>query len=241
LQNQIAKDLLALSHELGREDRGLVILGEGNTSARLGAETFLVKASGSSLASLKAEELVECRFAPLLPLLKRSGLSDRRRDAAVLAARVDRKAGKPSVETLFHAYLLSLPEVNFVGHAHPTTVNQILCSPRARRFAEQRMFPFEVIACGVASVLVPYTPSGLPLAVAVRRHTESFLRKHRRPPGVILLKSHGVIALGPTAKAVLTTLLVLEKAAKIFIGATALGGPVFFPRKTVEEIFRKGD
>lgn len=44
--------LLALSHDLGREDRGLAMLGEGNTSARQADGTFLVKASGSNLASL---------------------------------------------------------------------------------------------------------------------------------------------------------------------------------------------
>jgi len=46
--------LLALFHELGREDRGLAILGEGNTSARLSTDAFLVKASGSNLATLPA-------------------------------------------------------------------------------------------------------------------------------------------------------------------------------------------
>jgi rhamnose utilization protein RhaD (predicted bifunctional aldolase and dehydrogenase) len=44
--------LLELSHQLGREERKLAILGEGNTSTRLGADTFLVKASGSNLATL---------------------------------------------------------------------------------------------------------------------------------------------------------------------------------------------
>ena len=35
--------LLALSHQISREDRRLAILGEGNTSADLGDGTFLVK------------------------------------------------------------------------------------------------------------------------------------------------------------------------------------------------------
>ena len=38
----IIQDLLTLSHEIGREDRGLAMLGEGNTSARLSDETFAV-------------------------------------------------------------------------------------------------------------------------------------------------------------------------------------------------------
>src|SRR4051812_47103707 len=57
--------LLDLSHELGREERALAILGEGNTSTRVSESTFLVKASGSNLATLAKEGLTECRFADL--------------------------------------------------------------------------------------------------------------------------------------------------------------------------------
>ena len=45
----------------------LAILGEGNTSARLTDKTFLVKASGSCLGSLRKEDVVECRSDLLLP------------------------------------------------------------------------------------------------------------------------------------------------------------------------------
>ena len=54
----IIQDLLTLSHEIGREDRGLAILGEGNTSARLSEETFAVKASGNFLYSLVSAGIV---------------------------------------------------------------------------------------------------------------------------------------------------------------------------------------
>ena len=61
--------LLQLAHDLGREDRGLAMLGEGNISCRLDADTFLVKASGSSMANSQEDQLVACRFSALLPLL----------------------------------------------------------------------------------------------------------------------------------------------------------------------------
>jgi hypothetical protein len=41
----IAEELVLLSRELGREDRQLAILGEGNTAADLGDGTFPVTAS----------------------------------------------------------------------------------------------------------------------------------------------------------------------------------------------------
>jgi rhamnose utilization protein RhaD (predicted bifunctional aldolase and dehydrogenase) len=241
MQNTTLEELLALSHEIGREDRGLAMLGEGNTSARLGDETFLVKASGTCLGTLKPEDAVECRFSALLPLLEREGMSDAEVDAALLAARVDVNAKKPSVEALFHAYLLSLPHIKFVGHSHATTVNQILCSPRARDFAEHRMFPDEIVCCGMASVYVPYTDPGLKLSQVIRRQTEGFIGKHQRQPRVILMQNHGIITLGATRQAVLSAMLMAEKAAKIFVGAAALGGPVFFSQKDTDRIAGRPD
>ncbi len=241
MQNPILEELLTLSHEIGREDRGLAMLGEGNTSARLGDDTFAVKASGTCLGTLKPEDTVECKFSSLLPLLERQGMSDQEVDDALLAARVDAKAKKPSVEAIFHAYLLSLPNIRFVGHSHATTVNQILCSTRARDFAEYRMFPDEIVCCGTASVFVPYTDPGLKLSQVIRRQTEAFIQKYQCQPRVLLMQNHGIICLGATRQAVLAAMLMAEKAAKIFVGAACLGGPVFFTEENVARISGRPD
>jgi rhamnose utilization protein RhaD (predicted bifunctional aldolase and dehydrogenase) len=237
----IIQDLLTLSHEIGREDRGLAILGEGNTSVRLSDDTFAVKASGTCLGTLKEEDTVECRFSALLPLLEKKSLTDKEIDDALLAARVDPKAKKPSVEAVFHAWLLTLPGIKFIGHAHATAVNQVLCSPRARDFATNRMFPDEIVCCSVASVLVPYTDPGLQLAQAIRKETEAFVQKLGQQPRIILIQNHGTIALGATWQAVLTAMLMAEKAAKIFVGAAVLGGPVFLSKQHVERIAGRPD
>ena len=99
------------------------------------------------------------RAAP--QMLDRDDLSDKEVDDELLASRVNDSAKKPSVEALFHAYLLSLPEINFVGHTHAIHINQILCSPRAREFATKKLFPDDIVCCGPASVFVPYTDPGL--------------------------------------------------------------------------------
>ena len=241
MQNPILQDLLSLSHELGREDRGLAMLGEGNTSARLAGETFLVKASGTCLATLKEEDVVECRFSALLPLLEQESLADQQVDDALLAARSDLKAKKPSVEAVFHAWLLSLPGIKFVGHTHAITVNQILCSPRAADFSDHRIFPDEIVCCGSASVFVPYTDPGLKLAQAIRRETDAFIQKRQRQPRVVLMQNHGLITLGATWQSVLSAMLMAEKAAKIFVGAAALGGPVFFSAENIARIDTRPD
>jgi len=241
MPNPIIQDILTLSHEIGREDRGLTMLGEGNTSGRASDETFFVKASGTCLGTLKEEDLVECRNAALLPLLERESMTDQEIEAALLAARVDPKAKKPSVEAIFHAYLLSLPGMKFVGHGHATAVNQILCSVRARDFAEHRMFPDEIVCCGVASVYVPYTDPGLKLAQVIRAQVEAYLRRYQRQPRMVLMQNHGIITLGGTWQAVLSGLLMAEKAAKIFVGAAVLGGPIFMNDENVDRIAGRPD
>src|ERR1700722_14883587 len=143
--SNLVEQLISLSRDLGREDRGLAILGEGNTSVRVSAKTFLVKASGSSLGTLRAEDVTECRFEPLLKLLDRKSASDGEIGAALVASQVSASAKRPSTEAVFHAYLLSLAGVKWVAHTHPIAVNGILCSPRAWDFAKRRMFPDEIV------------------------------------------------------------------------------------------------
>ena len=240
-REQTQRALVALSHELGAEHRQLAILGEGNTSAKLDDETFLVKASGSSLGTLGDAGVVACRSAPLLAMLDRTDLSDEQIEDALFACRVDPQAKKPSVEALFHAYLLSLPGVQFVGHVHSVAVNQLLCSPRGRDFAGRRLFPDEVVCCGAASVFVPYTDPGLPLARVIRQETARSTEERNTIPRVILLENHGIITFGASPGAVKAALYMADKAARIFVGALAAGGPNFLEPAQVDRIANRLD
>lgn len=233
--------LLTLSHELGDERREMAILGEGNTSMRVDADRFLVKASGSSLGSLRPEDVVECFSAPLLELMDRSDADDNDVDRALMSCRVDQSAKRPSVEALFHAYFLSLPGVEVVGHTHPIAINSILCSPRAREFAEKRTFPDEIVCCGPASVLVPYTDPGLWLGQEIKKKTEAFVALQGSLPKVVLLESHGVITFGATPEAVKAAMYMAVKSARIFAGAAALGGPIFLTKETIDRIGGRRD
>lgn len=232
--------LLALSHELGREDRKLAILGEGNTSART-ADTFLVKASGANLGTLAATGVAECRPQRLIALLDEGAPSDDAIDRALLDARVDPDARKPSVEAMFHAWLLTLPGINFVGHTHPVTVNALLCSPRAADFAAKRVFPDEIVCCGPISVLVPYTDPGVALARGIR----DGVMRHRETTGliprIVLLENHGLIALGATPEAVVAATLMAEKAAAITLGALTAGGAHYLSPDDVARIAGRSD
>jgi rhamnose utilization protein RhaD (predicted bifunctional aldolase and dehydrogenase) len=233
--------LLKLSQELGSKEYSLAILGEGNVSARTRENSLIVKASGTSLATLQEQDLVHCDMNVLLPLLDKFDLADAEMETKLLACRMNSKSKKPSIETLFHAYLLTLPKIEFVAHTHPLAVGQILCSSMARAFAEKRLFPDQIVYCGLASVFVPYTDPGLQLAQAIRSETGSFIKKYGDVPQTILLENHGLIALGTTAQAVLAATLMMEKSAKVLVGATGLAGPKFLTDESARRIARRPD
>jgi rhamnose utilization protein RhaD (predicted bifunctional aldolase and dehydrogenase) len=238
---ETVRKMLDLSHQLGREERKLAILGEGNTSARLSADTFVVKASGSNLGSLTEQGTATCRFDALLPLLDRKAMADAAIDEALFAARVDPNSRKPSVEAMFHAWLLTLPGVNFVGHTHAVEVNKILCTKHAKAFATKRGCPDEIVCCGAEFVLVPYIDPGLKLAQGIRAAVKAYIKRLARPPRIILLENHGVIALGATPEAVLAATLMVAKAAEIFTGVVTLGGARFLTSAQAARIAGRPD
>src|SRR5580704_13475331 len=225
--------LIELSREFGQAR--WAILGEGNTSGRIDEKVFAVKSSGSSLGTLTEIELTDCFFDTLLPILDRKGVSEQEIEEILFESRVRSTALKPSVETFFHAYLLTIPGVNFVGHTHPIPVNQILCTGLGTSFATERRFPDEVVCCGPVSLLIPYEDPGLTLAQRLRKEVGDFLGKHKKPPKVILLANHGIITVGASVDSVWVAMAMTVKAAEIFVGAHSLGGSVAMPST---EVFR---
>jgi rhamnose utilization protein RhaD (predicted bifunctional aldolase and dehydrogenase) len=240
MSNAIRQDLLRLSQELGRPENRLAILSEGNTSAKIDEATFLVKASGCQLEAMTHEHLVQLRFHDILKLLD-AGLSDDETHTALQHARVDSTALKPSVEATFHAWLLKQEGVKFVGHTHPIEVNKILCSDRADDFANRRMFPDEIVCCGPKSLLIDYVDPGTELAETIRDGWVDFINNNDFAPRLILLRNHGLIAVGASVDSVLATTFMAAKAAEIFAGASALGKIVFMPDKEVHRICTRAD
>ncbi len=235
--------MLWLSHQLGDETRGLAILGEGNTSTRIDSQQFIVKASGSTLGNLQPQQATACNSKSLLNLLKIKKISDQEVDQALLDSRIDPKALKPSVEAVFHAYLLSLPDVHFVGHTHPIAVNQLLCSGKGKLFADKRLFPDQIVCCGASSALVPYTDPGLILAKTIRTQVEKFIDHTGTLPKTILIENHGLICIGKTEKEVLASTLMAEKSAKIMVGALSVNpkGAVYLTATQVQRIAGRPD
>jgi len=240
METRIA-ELIDLGHQLGQEHRGLAILGEGNISAKLDGAQFAVKASGCALATLSERDVTVCDTARVLTILEQANPADEWVETALLGARVNSAAKKPSLEAMFHASLLAFPEVQFVAHCHPLNGTRVLCSPRAAEFAEYRMFPDHIVYCGARSVFVPYADPGLPLAREISQRTAKFREETGAAPKLILLENHGTIAIGPTMQSVLACTMMAEKAAAIFVGAAALGGPKYLSPSEVERIATRRD
>lgn len=235
-------DLVELSRELGRPERDWVILGEGNTSAALDAGRFLVKASGSELGSATARNFVAVHAAPVLALLDAAETGDDEIRRCLMAARVDPAAEQmPSIETLLHAVCLRVPGVRFVAHTHPTAVNAVTCSQAFETALRGRLFPDEIVVCGPAPLLVPYTDPGVPLARAVAAGLSTFAAEHGEPPRTIWMQNHGLVTLGTSARHALDLTSMATKLARILGGTMAFGGPRFLPQVAVDRIHRRPD
>ena len=93
------------------------------------------------------------RGLPLLAAVEGDAVfSDAEVEDLLFGVRTDPEALKPSVESLFHAWLLALDGVAFVGHTHPLAAISVLSSPYAEAYATRRLFPDQIVYCGPESV-----------------------------------------------------------------------------------------
>ncbi len=238
----VRDDLVAMSRKLGESAFDAVILGEGNTSARVDADTFLVKGSGCQLAAMVPEDFVHLRFAGVVELLERDGAREADMAASYESAKVDpAQRRRPSIETLFHAACLTLPGVAVVAHTHPQAINALTCSTGFPTVLSGRMFPDEAVVLGRDSVFIPYLDPGVALARAIRGGIEDYRRHHGSVPKVVYMQNHGVIALGAScAEAVAITAMAI-KAARIRLGALTAGGIARLSDEIVDHLINRPD
>jgi rhamnose utilization protein RhaD (predicted bifunctional aldolase and dehydrogenase) len=242
MDNEILGQLVTLSNNLGRPELDYAIMGEGNTSARNDEGSFYVKVSGSELRTATATSFVRCSMERVLALMDVPDLDDAKTKAGLMAAKLDAAdPGHPSIEALLHALCLRLPGVNFVGHTHPVAINKITCSVNFEQAFAGRLFPDEIVVCGVAPVLVPYTDPGIPLALKVGSLLEEYLDTYGESPRIVIIQNHGLIALGRTPQQVEDLTRMEVKVARILLGTYAAGGPRFMTQHDVDRIHTRPD
>ncbi len=239
--NPILEQLIWLSHELGREERQLAILGEGNTSAACDDGTFWVKASGSQLGTITAQGFSQVNTAAMMELMARERMDDQEVGRALMDALVDPQARRPSVETFLHALCLHEAGARWVAHTHAVSVNQILCSRQGAEPFLRHLFPDGIVVCGRHPAVVPYVDPGFQLAAVVRSQLRRYQDAYGHAPKLLLMVNHGLVALGQTAQEALNITLMADKWAKVIVGSYALGGPNFLPDQQAERIDNRLD
>jgi len=246
IQAEILHKLVKLSNNLGRADYHLVIIGEGNTSAKVEikdiADSFFIKASGTQLATVTGDDFVQVYFEPIVQLINLKDPNTEEINDIFEKAKVDKKCrANPSVETLLHAICLNLEGVNFVSHTHPTAVNRLTCSKSFPENLKGRIYPDEIVLLGKESVFIPYTDPGVQLAQKAKKEIEIFLDKHEERPKSIYIQNHGFIALGSTPTEVENITLTANKAAEIRFGALLAGGINTLHEDMVTHISKRPD
>lgn len=236
-QHELIEKLLWLSHEVGRPERELAILGEGNTSCDAGDGSFWIKASGGSLATLDAAAVSQVYFDRVLDLVNtRTSMTQEEVVAAWPDLQVDPKQRRPSVETFMHALCLTEGGARWVAHTHPISCNSLLCSKLGAEPFQRHIFPDGIVVCGRYVGVVPYVDPGFALAHAIRNELRRYQDRHGKSPKLLLMLNHGIVSLGQNVQEALNIQLMADKWARALIGAYAVGGPQFMPEEEAARI-----
>lgn len=210
-QNDELDQLVYLSRLLGK-DHSLVLLGGGNTSAKVRErnlhgeeeEILYVKGSGTSLEDVNRDSFSPVRLQQVLPLLALHGLSTPVLMNAFACAMTRAKSPTPSIETLLHA-LLPFP---FVTHTHADSLLAVGNTEHGEEHIRD--------VYGDDVLVVPFRSSGFDLAQccaeAVRRKMTS------RTVGIVLMH-HGVFAFGATAREAYERMISLVSRAEDYLKA----------------------
>ncbi len=241
-RERILTQLVEMTLYLGSPEKDYVIMGEGNTSARSGENTFWVKASGSSMVSIRIDDFVEIQIDRILKVLDNKDARDEDITEAYDHARVNPSVSvRPSIETILHALALQNCQANFIGHTHPLFVNMILCSKKADEALAGRLFTEEVTFCGLAPAIMSYRDPGLPLARGFQNTILDYQNSYGESPRLVLIKNHGMIAIGKSAQEVKNITDMYDKVARVLLGTYFLGGPNFLTREQIDRINTRPD
>jgi L-ribulose-5-phosphate 4-epimerase len=191
-------------------ENNLVAWTAGNVSARLpGTELMVIKPSGVSYADLTPESMVVCD----------------------LNGEVVEGALSPSSDTATHAYVYRhMPEVGGVVHTHSS-------------YATAWAAVGEPIPCVITAMAdefggeIPVGPFALIGSDEIGRGIVATLAGHRS--AAVLMRSHGVFTVGPTARAAVKAAVMCEDVARTVHLARALGTPDPLPPDQVDALHQR--
>ena len=174
--------LAAMSNKYGANPE-YVLAGGGNTSFK-SEDRLWVKGSGTSLATIQAEDfvvlerkLLDAMWATQYPE------EEKAREAKVLedmmAARVEGENRRPSVETLLH----NLFPQQYILHVHPAIVNGLTCAKNGKA-ATKQLFP--------QAVWVDACKPGYILALECKKVMDVYKQETGKDCDLLFLENHGI-------------------------------------------------
>lgn len=186
---------------------GLVVWTGGNVSQRVDENSFLIKPSGVGYESLIAADMVLCDL-----------------DGNLIEG-----DHSPSSDTAAHAYVYkNMPEVGGVVHTH---------SNYACGFAAVGQ-PIPCVLTAIADEFGGEIPLG-PFAIigddSIGRGIVETLSGHRSK--AVIMKNHGVFAIGEDANAAVKSAVMTEDNAKSVFIAKQLGQPIEIDQADVDRLF----
>lgn len=182
-ENQMLNKLVEMSRKYGKNPE-YVLAGGGNTSCK-DKDFLYIKGSGTSLATIEAEQFVKMDRSKLnLMWDKKYSDNEAEREAQVLSDMMASKAPgneskRPSVETLLH----DIFKQTFVLHVHPALVNGITCAVKGKE-AVEKLFP--------EAIWVEATKPGYILADLCNRKMNEYRNKYNKEPDILFLQNHGI-------------------------------------------------
>lgn len=190
-------------------DQRLVVWTGGNISQRVDSEHFLIKPSGVDYSDLAEEDFVLCDL----------------NGNAVQGSR------SPSSDTFAHAYIYKhMSHVGGVVHTH---------SNYACGFAAVGQ-PIPCVLTAIADEFGGEIPIG-PFAIigddSIGKGVVETLSGHRSKS--VLMKNHGVFAIGDDAEDALKAAVMTEDNAKSVFIAKQLGDPVPIPEQISTQLFQR--
>ena len=236
----VTQDLVELTRSLGRPERDLVILAEGNTSQLLEDGRLVVKASGSNMATATRDDFVTVDVEPFLDLLRRADSTQDEVTAALDAGVAGGQRRRGSIEALVHVAVQAVSPVQFVGHTHPTAILGLMASVRAQEAYDYWVYSDEAVVIG-RPLYVPYASPGVELGRVFYRALQGYVEHHGQLPQLVLLGNHGIVAIAPTAAGVDGISAMAVKGAQVRATAYAIGGVSAIPTESVAKFFARTD